>query len=74
MKLYLIKHNWRGERYIQIEDGTALLAFTSVEEADEHIDWETEHWTGRDWENKGPRSKLFQIVEIDVPDVRGIDP
>lgn len=73
MKLYLIKHKWRGERYIHVEDGDAILAFQTSQEAAEHIDWETEHWTALDWESKGGRAKLFEIVEIDVPDVRGID-
>jgi hypothetical protein len=74
LKLYLIKYNWRGERYIKQEDGVAALAFFSVVEANEHIEWETEHWTELDWEVKGGREKLIEIVEIDVPDVRGIDP
>lgn len=70
MKLYLIKYTWSGERYIKQEDGVAVLAFESVEEANEHIRWETDHWDEQTWEDKKHR---FEIVEIDVPFVRGID-
>lgn len=75
MKLFLIKYHWGGERYFRQEDEPQkILAFKTLEDVEEHIQWETAHWDEQTWANKGGREKLIEIVEIDAPDERGIDP
>ena len=71
MKLYLIRNDWRGQKYLKEEDGNGILAFESEEEANEHIEWEIDCFPTSE---KPKWRDLLTVVEIDVPDVRGIDP
>lgn len=66
MFLYLIEDNWRGlTKYIHQEDYPhKILAFKTVEDAEDHLEWETEHW---DAEKKDREWHRFTIVEIQVP-------